>query len=89
MDWHQEPVKNNAVDLRIFALFYHVISTRVGIPKILKKLDSRLRGNDVKVFLHWLRQFKSTALPVKNRFIFLPGSRILYGSRIKAASGTA
>ena len=34
-----------------------------GILKVFKKLDFRLRGNDVKVLLHWLRQLESTALP--------------------------
>ena len=52
----------NAVDSRICALFYHVIPAKAQILKILTKLDSRLRWNDVKVLLHWLRQLRSTAL---------------------------
>ena len=52
---------SNAVDLRICVLSCHVIPEKAGSLKLLKKLDSPLRGNDVKVLLHWLGQPKSTA----------------------------
>jgi len=48
-------------------LFYHVIPAKAGFVKVLKKLDSRLRGNDVKVLLHWLRELESTALPLRGQ----------------------
>jgi len=41
----------NAVDLRICVLFCLFIPAKAGFVKVMKKLDSRLRGNDVKVLL--------------------------------------
>ena len=62
----------NAADLRICVFFCHFIPAKSGILKNLGKLDSRLRGNDVKVlwhrgddlkmFLRGLRQLKPAAL---------------------------
>jgi len=39
-------------------LFCHVIPARAGILKVLRKLDFLLRGNDLKVLLHWLIKLK-------------------------------
>jgi len=43
------PFMDNVVDLRIFVLFVLLIPMKAGTLKILRKLDSRLRGNDVRV----------------------------------------
>ncbi len=54
--------QRNVADLRICVLFCLLIPMKAGVLTIMRKLDSRLRGNDVKVLLQWLKQLKSTAL---------------------------